>query len=64
MTDTVFIGTGKCKKAYSVKITERIVNEKGKVTTISKNNTSFQIKDIFGESDLLALKKRLMEALK
>jgi hypothetical protein len=65
MTDTVIIGTTPtCKKAYSVRITERKVNERGKTTGESVTSTTFQIKDIAGNSNVKKIKEKLMEALR
>lgn len=63
MTDIIYIGKSRCKKAYSVTIRERKVNDKGKVTTTSINSTSFQIKDISGETTLIEIKKIIMGRL-
>lgn len=63
MTDIMYIGKARCKKAYSVTIRERKVNANGKVTATSINSTSFQIKDISGETSLAGIKKKIMERL-
>jgi len=65
MTTTVILGNTKpvYKKAYSVEIRERVVDERGKVTGKSVNSTTFQVRDIEGSSELMKIKERLMAAL-
>ena len=66
MTTTVII-SGRpetFKKAYSVTIKERKVNEQGKVTKDSTQTMSFQIKDITGDSTIEKIKEILIASLK
>ena len=65
MTDTIIIGnTSSCKKAYSVTIRERKINESGRTTGESLSSSSFQIRDIDGSSNMKKLKEKLMRALR
>ena len=63
MTTIVYIGQGSYKKAYSVTIRERKINENGKLTSQSISSASFQIKDIKGDSSISKIKSKLIKAL-
>lgn len=64
MTTTIIIGQPKTfKKAYSVTIKERGLKSNGSISAISLNSTSFQIRDLEGNSTLKEITKKLQKAL-
>ena len=64
MTTTIFIGKPAIKKAYTITISERGINKRGRTTSKSINSTSFQVKDFNGDSNLFSLKKKIVMLLK